>query len=120
MHVFLLFLTAVFVVNLYSSSSSSPYNVTTTVGQPVLLNCASSYTSVPAPSFDWELLTPFSRPISDSDTFVAGLNGSLYIQQPQLSQSGYVFECSLNNGNSRRTGYVRLIVQGTLQQLTNR
>lgn len=103
---------AVFTANLFSMDSSSPHNVTTTVGQPVVLSCASSYNSIPAPTFDWVIFTPFQRSLQDSDNAVIGINGSLYVQKPTTEQSGMVFQCRLTNGDRVKTGYVRLIVQG--------
>ena len=102
----------VFTVNLFSDSMNSPHNVTTTVGQPVVLSCASSYTSVPTPTFNWRVVSPFPRAIAGSDNAVVGLNGSLYVLKPTADQSLIVFECSLQNGNNVRTGYIRLIVEG--------
>ena len=97
---------------MFSISPNSPHNVTTVAGQPVILSCGSDYTSVPPPAFRWEVYRPFRRDITREDNAVLGLNGSLYIQKPTVQQSRLGFRCSLTNGQSVRTGYVQLIVEG--------
>ena len=96
---------------LFSSDSSAPHNVTIRVGQPAIIDCASSYNSIPAPTFDWSFRRPFLRPLISSDNMVIGLNGSLYIQDPVLSQNLLVLECTITNGGQLiMSGYIRLIV----------
>ena len=96
---------------LFSSDSSAPHNVTIRVGQPAIIDCASSYNSIPAPTIDWRVRRPFARPLISSDNMVIGLNGSLYIRDPVLSQNLRVLECTITNGGQLiMSGYIRLIV----------
>ena len=96
---------------LFSSELSAPHNVTIRVGQPAIIDCASSYNSIPVPIFDWRVRRPFARPLISSDNMVIGLNGSLYIRDPVLSQNLLVLECTITNGGQLiMSGYMRLIV----------
>ena len=105
-------LPTVFEVSLLSDSRSSPHNITTTVGNPVVINCTRSYNTLPAPTFGWRIETPIQRSIAASDNAIVGINGSLYLQEPTLQQNGVIFSCSVRSGTSIKTGYIRLIVEG--------
>ena len=102
----------VFEVTLLSGNPTSPHNVTTTVGQPAIFNCASSINTLPPPTFNWEVYTPINRPIDSSDNAITGINGSLYIQNPTLEQSNMIFRCTVSSGGRLSEGYIRLIVEG--------
>ena len=95
---------------LFSSDSSAPHNVTIRVGHPAIINCASNYTSVPAPQFDWEIYRPFTRPMRASDNIVIGLNGSLYIRNPTSSHNLLGFRCTITNSPMVRQGYIQLLI----------
>ena len=88
--------------------------MTTTVGQPVIIDCSPSYTSVPAPEFDWGLYRPFRRSTIASDNIVIGLNGSLYVRNPTMQQSGLGFQCTIANTPMVQVGYIQLIVEGKI------
>ena len=94
----------------FSSDPELPYNVTIRVGQPAIIDCASNYTSVPEPMFDWRKFGPFSRALQPSDNMVIGLNGSLYIRSPTSELNLRVLQCSISNTPMVLEGYIRLIV----------
>ena len=97
---------------LFSSDRLAPYTVTIRVGQPAVIDCASSYTSIPSPTFDWEIYRPLTRQIQESDDVVIGLNGSLYIQNPTeaLNQTG--FKCTITNSPTIQVGFVQIFIDG--------
>ena len=95
---------------LFSSDSSAPHNVTIRIGQPAIIDCASSYTSVPAPQFEWEIYRPFIRPMRASDNIVIGLNGSLYVRNPSSSHNMLGFRCTITNLPMQQHGYIQLLI----------
>ena len=97
---------------LFSSNHLAPYNVTIRVGQPAVIDCASSYISVPSPSFDWRIYRPFDRPLQASDNMVIGLNGSLYIRNPTSSHNTLHLRCTITSSSRTMSGYIQLLIDG--------
>jgi len=72
--------------------------------------------NVPVTTMDWQV--QFGDIFEDitfaNDCATVGLNSSLYLLDPQLSQDGSLFSCHVRNIVliSFSTGYVRVHVQG--------
>ena len=88
--------------------------MTIRVGHPVIIDCASSYTSVPTPTFDWEIYRPFGRPLLALENIVIGLNGSLYIRNPTSSHNMLGFQYTTTNSPMIRQGYIQVLVDGKI------
>ena len=87
--------------------------MTIRVGQPAIIDCASNYTSVPEPRFDWRIFFPFNGALQLSDNMVIGLNGSLYIRNATSVLNFLMLQCSISNLPTVLHGYVRLIVDSS-------
>ena len=102
--------TIVLEATLLLSNRLLPHNITIRVGHPAIIDCASSFTSIPVPTFEWKVYQPFTRDLRASDDMVIGLNGSLYIRNPTLHHIWLGLECTINNEPMGMTGYIQLLV----------
>lgn len=94
----LFFFLAVYNANFHSFDMASPHQVTVQAGQPTAIDCG-SFTNIPATSLNWEVrFGSVFEPISiDNERAVIGMNQSLYLLEPRVSDTGTLFRCILRN-----------------------